>query len=92
MTGNGKADRENGHLKSQSIILSVDSNYLRGFSNKWRLELGDGKRVVVSMGIERQLSGFFKGSVLDELVAMDYSGNSSRPLAVQSEGDGVMVE
>ena len=44
------------------------------------------------MGIERQPSGFFKGSVLDELVAMDYLGNSSRPLVVQSEGDGVMVE
>ena len=29
---------------------------------------------------------------MDELVAMDYSGNPSRPLAVQSEGDGVMVE
>ena len=40
------------------------------------------------MGIERQPSGIFKGSVLDELVAMDYSGNSSRPLMVQSEGDG----
>ena len=33
---------------------AMDSNYLRGFSNKWGLELGDGKRVVVSMGIERQ--------------------------------------
>ena len=25
-------------------------------------------------------------------MAMDYLGNSSRPLAVESEGDGVMVE
>ena len=44
------------------------------------------------MGIERQPLSFFKGSVLDELVAIDYSGNSSRPLVVQSEGDGVMVK
>ena len=68
------------------------SNNLRGFSDKWGLELGDGKRVVVLMGIERQPLSFFKGSVLDELNAMDYSGNSSRPLVVQSEGDGVMVK
>ena len=70
----------------------MDSNFSRGFLDKWGLELGDGKRVVVPMGIERQPSSFFKGSVLDELVAMDYSGNSSRPLAVESEGDGVMME
>ena len=70
----------------------VDSNKLRGFSDKWVLELGDGKRVVVTMEIERQPSGFFKGSILDELNAMDYSGNSSRPLEVQSEWDGVVVE
>ena len=44
------------------------------------------------MGIERQPSSFFKGYVLDELVAMDYSRYSSRPLAVESEGDGVMME
>ena len=71
---------------------AMDSNVSRGFSDKWGLELGNGKRVVVLMGIERQPSGYFKGSILDELVAMDYSGNSSRPLAVQSEGDEVMVE
>ena len=29
---------------------------------------------------------------MDELVAMDYSGNPLRPLTVQSEGNGVMVE
>ena len=29
---------------------------------------------------------------MDEPVAMDYLGNPSRPLAVQFEGDGVMVE
>ena len=70
----------------------VDSNKLWGFSDKWVLELGDGKRVVVSMEFERQPSGFFKGSVLDELNAMDYSGNSSRPLEVQSEWVRVVVE
>ena len=47
------------------------SNNLRGFSDKWGLELGDGKRVVVLMGIERQPLSFFKGSVLDELVAIE---------------------
>ena len=40
----------------------------------------------------RSRDSFFRGSVLDELVAIDYSGNSSRPLVVQSEGDGVMVK
>lgn len=44
------------------------------------------------MEIERQPSGFFKGPVLDELNAMDYSGNSLRPSEVQSKWDGVLVE
>ena len=59
-------------FKHLLLDYAVVSNNLRGFSDKWGLELGDGKRVVVPMGIERQPSGFFKGSVLDELVAMDY--------------------
>ena len=67
-------------------------NKLRGFSDKWIFELGDGKRVVVSIEIERQPSGFFKGSVLDELNAMDISGNSSRPSEVQSKWYRVVVE
>ena len=82
---NGLVQQQFKHLLLDN---AVDSNFSRGFSDKWGLELGNGKRVVVLMGIERQPSGFFKGSVLDELVAMDYSGNSSRPLMVQSEGDG----
>ncbi|KAF3962413.1 hypothetical protein CMV_013069 [Castanea mollissima] len=77
------------HLLLDNVM---DSNILRGFSDKWALELGDGKRVVVPMRIKRQPSGFFKGSVLDELNAMDISGISSRPLEVQSEWDGVGVE
>ena len=46
----------------------------------------------MSIEIERQPSSFFKGSVLDELNAMDISGNFSRPLEVQSEWYGVVVE
>ena len=40
----------------------------------------------------RSRDSFFRGSVLDEFNAMDYSGNSSRPLEVQSEWDRVLVE
>jgi len=42
--------------KSNSEVDSaMDLNKLRGFSDKWVLELDDGKRVVVPMEIERQL-------------------------------------
>ena len=49
---------------------AVDLNKSRGFSDKWVLELCDGKRVVVPMEIEKQSSGFFRGFVLDKLNAM----------------------
>ena len=74
---------------NSEVNSAMDLNKSRGFSDKWVLELDDGKRVVVPMEIERQL---FRGSVLDEFNAMDYSGNSSRPLEVQSEWDRVLVE
>ena len=44
------------------------------------------------METERQPSDFFRGSVLDELNAMVYLGNSLRPLEVQSEWDMMVVE
>ena len=62
---------DSGLVQQQFKHLLLDyamvSTNLRGFSDKWGLELGDGKRVVMLMGIER-------------------------PIALQSEGDGVMVE
>ena len=44
------------------------------------------------METERQPSDFFRGSVLDELNAMVFLGNSLRPLEVQSEWDMMVVE